>query len=67
MLNIRVGEHVYGFSISFDWLGTGEPGSQFYEIINPVTFETIEDGHSVPDPAALLLFRFGCLPLRKKC
>ena len=26
-LNIAVGEHVYGFAVSFDWLGTDEPGS----------------------------------------
>jgi len=49
-LDIAIGEHVYGFAVSFDWLGEGEPGAQFYEIIDPDTFETINSGWTVPEP-----------------
>ena len=55
-LNIEIGESLTGFSVSFDWQPeTGVPGSQYYEIINPDTFETIEDGYTVPEPATVLL------------
>jgi hypothetical protein len=65
-LNIDIGESVIGFSISFDWLGTGSPASQFYEIINPTTFETIDSGRTVPEPAMPLLFGLGGLIRLKK-
>ena len=58
-----------GFSVSFDWLGTGNPGPQFFEIVNPITFETIDSGFTIPipEPATLLLFGLGGLTLRRKC
>ena len=65
-LNIGVGENVYGFAVSFDWLDMGEPGSQYYEIINPSTFETIESGYTVPEPATLFLLGLGSVTLRMK-
>jgi len=54
-------ETLNGFSVSFDWLGTGNPGPQFFEIINPLTFETIDSGFTIPipEPATLLLFGLG--------
>ena len=58
-LNIQAGETVYGFAVSFDWLGVDVPGSQYYEIINPETFNTIEDGHTVPEPSTSLFFVIG--------
>ena len=65
-LNIGVGQHVSGFAVSFDWLGTGRPCSQFYEIIDPADFHTVDSGYTVPEPATLLLFGFGGMILRKR-
>jgi hypothetical protein len=65
-LNISIGQNVYGFAVSFDWLGTGTPGSQFYEIIDPVDFHTIDSGFTVPEPATLLLLGFGGLVCFRK-
>jgi hypothetical protein len=64
-LNIAIGQNVSGFAVSFDWLGTGTPGSQFYEIIDPVDFHTIDSGCTIPEPATLLLLGLGCMILRK--
>ncbi len=60
-LNIDIGESLDGFSVSFDWLGTGNPGLQYYEIIDPLDFSTIEDGYTVPEPGMLLLLGLGAL------
>jgi len=65
-VGIGIGETVSGFAISFDWLGAGQPGSQFYEIIDPVTFETIDSGWTIPEPATLLLLSLGGIILRRK-
>lgn len=65
-VGIGVGESVSGFAVSFDWLDAGEPASQYYEIIDPGDFHTIEDGYTVPEPATLFLLGFGGLPLLKK-
>jgi hypothetical protein len=54
---IAAGQSVKGFSVSFDWLGQGTPGSQRYEIINPDTFGTLDAGMTiVPEPASVLFF-----------
>ena len=52
---IGIGESVEGFAVSFDWLGSGEPGSQPFEIIDPVTFETLYEGNTVPEPMTFLM------------
>lgn len=63
---IALGEKVSGFSVSFDWLGPDTPGSQFYEIIDPDTFETIDSGWTVPEPVTLLLVLSGAVIIRTK-
>ncbi len=65
-LNIGIGESVSGFAVSFDWLGAGSPGSQYYEIINPMDFSTIETGWTTPEPSTLMLFGFSGLVLLNK-
>jgi len=69
ILGIGVGENVSGFSVSFDWLpGTGQPGSQFYEIVVPNTSPVvvIDSGWTIPEPGTLWLMGLGGLMLRKK-
>ena len=63
---IAVGQTLGDFSVSFDWLGVGRPGSQPYEIIDPQTFETIDSGQTIPEPATLLLLGLGVLAQRRK-
>jgi len=66
-LGIGVGQVVTGFAVSFDWLGDAVmPGSQFYEIINPTTYETIDSGWTIPEPATILLLSTGLLALLKR-
>jgi len=63
---IPPGRSVGGFAVSFDWLGEGEPGPQFYEIIDPATLETIDSGMTVPEPATLLLLAIGSIASRRR-
>ena len=65
-LSIDIGESLTGFSVTFDWLGIGQPGSQYYEIIDPVTFGMIESGYTVPEPATSLLLLSGTVLLRRR-
>ena len=54
--SIDVGQSVPGFSVSFDWMGQGEPDTQFYEVINPDTYEVTANGFTVPEPTSMLIF-----------
>ncbi len=63
---IEAGQSVKGFSVSFDWLGQDTPGPQYYEIINPDTFETIDAGDTLPEPATILLLGLGGMFLQKR-
>lgn len=44
---IPAGQNETGFSIEFDWLGNGEPGTQRFEIYDPGTFALLESGTTV--------------------
>ena len=72
---VTAGQSVNGFTVSFNWLGDGTPMSQYFQIIDPDTFETIADGYTiteaistVPLPGALILsiIGIGTVKLRKK-
>lgn len=64
---IGVGQIVTGFAVSFDWLGDATmPGPQFYEIIDPVTYQTIDSGRTIPEPTMLLLLGVGAVALRRR-
>ena len=59
-LGIGEGQSVSDFSVSFDWLSTDTPGSQFYEIVDPDNnYITIDSGFTVPEPATSLLMLVG--------
>lgn len=55
-----------GFAVQFTWLGIGAPAAQRYEIVDPVTFATLESGLTIeadpspptqiPEPSSLSLF-----------
>ena len=68
-IGIEQGQTVGVFAVSFDWLGMDEPGPQFYEIIDPLSFETIDSGFTIPEPGTVLLLGLGILALRRsvKC
>jgi hypothetical protein len=68
-VGIGVGQSVGGFAVRFDWLGDAlVPGSQFYEIIDPDTFQPIDSGMTklIPEPATLLLLGLGGLAFLRK-
>lgn len=61
---IALGQTVQGFSVSFDWLSVETPSAQFFEIIDPITLETIDSGYTIPEPTTLFLLCLGSLALR---
>jgi len=64
---IALGDMLSGFSIQFDFLGTGVPGSQFFEILDPFTFSVLDSGNTqlasapVPEPEMLWLIGLGLM------
>jgi len=68
---IAPGDSLGGFSVSFDYLGRGTPGAQLFEVIDPATFDLLDDGTTVraaagpgpspaiPEPATGLLLGMG--------
>ena len=68
---VAQGQEVSGFRVTFDWLGTGLPGSQYYEIVNPLDYSRIlESGWTtsavIPAPGALALALTGLAFLRMR-
>jgi len=64
---IGIGQVVTGFAVSFNWLGDSVmPGPQFYEIIDPTTYQTIDSGYTIPEPATIFLIGLGSLVLQIK-
>ena len=64
--SLEIGESFTGISMQVDYLGDGKPVMLYYEIVDPVTFETITDGYTVPEPTTLLLLGLGGLLARRK-
>lgn len=56
-----------GFGVQFDYLGTGAPSQQLFNIVDPNTFALLDFGMTqavvVPLPAAMWLFGSGALSL----
>ena len=53
------------FSVRFDYLAAGTPGSQYFEIVDPFDFSVLDSGQTspVPIPAAIWLFGSGLIGL----
>jgi hypothetical protein len=56
---------VGGFLVRFGWVGVDIPGPQFFEIIDPLTSQTIDSGYT-PEPASILLLGFGSFVLLRR-
>jgi hypothetical protein len=67
---IAPGDSLGGFSVLFDFLGTGTPGSQTFDVVDPFTFDTLASGTTVltppvsepvPEPGTIVLLGTGLL------
>lgn len=64
---ILPGQTLAPFSIEFTWLGSGAPGSQFFEVVHPASFTVLDSGTttaflpppSVPEPGTIPLAILG--------
>ena len=55
-----------GFAVQFDWTGLDEPGTQYYEILDPDTYAVIDFGYTVPEPTMIGLMGLGFAGLVRK-
>ena len=62
---IMPGNSLGGFSVQFDYLGSGTPGAQSFDIVDPNTFAPVESvvTSPVPLPASIWLFGSGLVGL----
>lgn len=62
---LLVGASVSGFSVQFDYLVTGTPGSQRFEVVDPRSFAAIDSGFTqvVPLPPTLYALLTACCAL----
>lgn len=65
VIGIAPGETLAGFTVRFDYFGTGVPGSQFFQVFDPTSFSVLDSGMTtvVPLPAAVWLLGTGILSL----
>ncbi len=68
---IGIAESVSGFAVSFLWTGSGDPSSQYYEIINPDNpSEVLDSGFTtmIPEPTSLMLLigSLACLARKRR-
>lgn len=67
--SIGPGESRSGFSVSFDFMDTGAPGQQRFDIVDPISFSSIFSGMTspadtappsdVPEPSTIFLLAIG--------
>lgn len=65
---IASGDSLGGFTVSFDWLGLDDPGTQYFEILDPNTFDVLDSGQTLPsvlvdEPSSTLLLTLGVVTL----
>ena len=62
---VTPGNSIGSYSVRFDYLGTGTPGSQRFEVVDPTTFDVLDSGLTslIPVPAAVWLFASGLIGL----
>lgn len=60
---ILPGQTLAPFSVQFTWLGSGAPGSQFFEVVDPVTFTAMDSGTTTVFLPSLSVSEPGTIPL----
>jgi hypothetical protein len=50
---VPAGTTVSGFSVQFTWIGAGTPGAQPFQIFDSGTFQLLQNGTTVIDPASV--------------
>ena len=51
---VAPGGKLGSFLVTFDYIGTGTPGAQAFDIVNPITFATLDSGNTTPAPPAVV-------------
>lgn len=70
-IGIVPGDSLGGFTVQFDFLGTGIPGAQTFDVVDASSFDLLDGGMTVlrssrvPEPGLLLLLGFGLMGLAR--